>query len=54
MGEVLISQDELLKKIEYLMEGDTRTLSNPVTEDGLKYEGIYEVYKIVKNWGKAV
>lgn len=38
--------DEIIEMLEYIMEGDTRTLSDPESEDGHLYDAIYKVFSV--------
>lgn len=40
--------DVLEEKILHIMEGDKRTFNNQITDDGLYYDGVYAVLKILK------
>lgn len=40
--------DTLEEKILHIMEGDKRTFNNQITDDGLYYDGVYAVLKILK------
>jgi len=46
--------DKIEERLEIIMEGDTRTFTNQITEDGKYYEGIYEALKIVKEYERMV
>lgn len=46
--------DKLENKLTIMMEGDKRTFSNQITEDGLYYDGLYAALKIVRQFMKEV
>lgn len=46
--------DEIDERLHIIMEGDRRTFTNQITEDGLYYDGIYEAIKIVKEISSKV
>ena len=46
--KVIIALDAIELRLKYIMERDERTLSNPITEDGLYFDGVYDALKIVQ------
>jgi len=42
--------DKLENELTIMMEGDKRTFSNQITEDGLFYDGLYAALKIVRQF----
>jgi len=44
--------ENIYNELDTIMEGDTRTLKNPETEDGKYYEGIYKAITIVNEYYK--
>ena len=46
--------EKIDEKLYILMEGDKRTMKNPITEDGLYYEGLYTALKVVDEYAKQV
>ena len=58
MAESKMTANEALEQIEHtlycMIEGDTRTMSNPDTEDGLYYKGIYDCIKVVEEYSRKV
>lgn len=53
-----MTAQEALEQIDHslhcMLEGDTRTMSNPETEDGLYYKGIYDCIKVVEEYIRRV
>lgn len=41
--------DPIIEQLEYILEKDQRTFSNPVTDEDWFFDQIYEAYKILKN-----
>lgn len=41
--------DDILIKLEYILEADPRTFSNPISNNDFYFDQIYEAYKIIKN-----
>lgn len=41
--------DDILIKLEYILEEDPRTFSNPISNNDFYFDQIYEAYKIIKN-----
>lgn len=42
--------DDIIEKLKTIMEGDSRTFKNQVTDDGLYYDGIYDAIKIIEKY----
>lgn len=41
--------DPIIEQLEYILENDQRTFSNPITDEDWFFDQIYEAYKILKN-----
>jgi len=41
--------DDILIKLEYILETDPRTFLNPISNNYFYFDQIYEAYKIIKN-----
>jgi len=45
--------DKINHNLHYIIEKDTRTMTNPETEDELYYKGIYDCIKVVEKYTKT-
>ena len=46
--------EHIIHDLHCMIEGDTRTMTNPETEDGLYYKGIYDCIKVVEEYTRRV